>query len=420
MVGDDGIEPLAVDAATGEYRWHYQTTPQEAWDFTATQHIILADLNIGGEPREVLMQAPKNGFFYVLDRHTGELLSAEPFVPVNWASHVDLQSGRPVVNPEAQYWLTGKPALVTPSWMGGHNWHPMSLNPDSGVIFLPVQETAFPYLREDDQSPAKLAVNLGVDTKVAALPDDPAVIEQVKAATKGFLIAWDVTEAKPIWRVEYPGAWNGGTLATAGNVVFQGVASGFLNAYAADTGQRLWQFPTQTGVVAPPITYQIDGEQYLTVSAGWGGIFPLMTGVLVEDSAGERAVNKSRLLTFKLGGSATLPAPNDAVSTLPDTSSFSPEADAVAEGFAHYDRYCVNCHGAGAVGGGVLPDLRFSPVITDASVWSSIVSEGALSNRGMVAYGAELDTEAVESIRQFIIERNQQARADGLLERFGR
>ena len=411
---------VAVDADSGEYKWHYQTTPQEGWDFTATQHIMLATLPFNGEQRDVVMQAPKNGFFYVLDRHTGELLSAEPYVPVNWATHVDMATGRPVLTEEAQYWVTGKPALVTPSWMGGHNWHPMSFNPDTGLVYLPAQETAFPYLGQDDQTPAKLAVNLGVDTKAAALPDDPAVIKQVKDATKGFLVAWDPTTGKPRWKVEYPGAWNGGTLSTAGGLVFQGSAVGFVYAYDAATGERVWEFPAQTGVVAPPISYTIDGEQYITVSAGWGGIFPLMTGILVEDAAGERSLNTSRLLTFKLGGEAALPEALDRVKSLPDTSAITVDPDKVAEGFATYDRFCVNCHGAGAVAGGVLPDLRFSPIILDTEAWYSIVSEGALKDRGMVGYGSELSDDQVEAIRHFLIERNQQARREGFTERYGR
>ena len=339
---------VAVDASTGEYKWHYQTTPMEGWDFTATQHIVLADMEWQGQQRRVLMQAPKNGFFYVLDRESGELLGAEPFVPVNWASHVDLETGRPVINQEAKYWETGKAALITPSWMGGHNWHPMSFDAERNVMYLPTQETAFPYLGEDDQTPAKLAVNLGVDTKAAALPDDSAVIEQVKASTKGHLLAWDVQEQAPIWKVEYPGAWNGGVLATAGELVFQGSAAGFLHAYTATDGEAVWEYPVQTGIVAPPITYAIDGEQYLTVSAGWGGIFPLMTGVLVEDTTGPDPINKSRLLTFKLGGEAALPPLPIRDRELVEVEAAMIDEDLSAEGFAVYDRYCVNCHGAGA------------------------------------------------------------------------
>lgn len=410
---------VAVDANSGEYRWHYQTTPMEAWDFTATQHIILADLVLNGVQRSVLMQAPKNGFFYVLDRHSGELLSAEPIVPVNWASHVDMATGRPVVNDDAKYWITEKPTLVTPSWMGAHNWHPMSLDTENGVVYIPTQETAFPYFAEDDQQPTSLAVNLGVDTKAATFPDDSGIINQIKSATKGFLLAWDVANSKPLWKVEYPGAWNGGTLSTAGQLVFQGSAAGYLYAYHAATGERLWEFPTQTGVVAPPVTYSVNGQQYVTVSAGWGGIFPLMTGPLAQDSAGEDASNTSRLLTFTLSGDAELPAKIEISKALPDTTLLELDESRVAAGAATFDRFCVNCHGAGAVGGGVVPDLRYSSTILSLDTWNAILSHGALKDRGMVAYSEELSEDDIQSIREYIIERNQQARAEGKVIKYG-
>jgi len=410
---------VAVDVDSGEYRWHYQTTPMEGWDFTATQHIILADLELKGVEREVLMQAPKNGFFYVLDRHTGELLSADPIVPVNWASHVDMATGRPVIKDEAKYWLTDKPALVTPSWMGAHNWHPMSLDPERGIVYIPTHETAFPYLAEDDQQPTQLAVNLGVDTKAATLPDDPAVINQVKAATKGFLLAWDVANSKPLWKVEYPGAWNGGTLSTAGDLVFQGSAAGYLYAYHAQTGERLWEYPTQTGIVAPPVSYSVGGKQFVTVSAGWGGIFPLMTGVLAQDSAGEDASNTSRLLTFVLDGDAELPTMLKVSKALPDTRQVMLDEAKVMAGAATYDRFCVNCHGAGAVGGGVVPDLRYSETILSPEAWDAIIGHGALEDRGMVAYSDELSDDDVQSIREYVIERNQQARTENKVIKYG-
>jgi alcohol dehydrogenase (cytochrome c)/quinohemoprotein ethanol dehydrogenase len=410
---------VAVDADTGEYRWHYQTTPMEAWDFTATQHMILGEVTFDGVERDVLMQAPKNGFFYVLDRHTGELLSAEPIVPVNWASHVDLTTGRPVVNDDAKYWLSDKPTLITPSWMGAHNWHPMSWHPELKTVFIPTQETAFPYLAEHDQAPTTLAVNLGVDTKAAALPDNQEVISQVQEATKGFLLAWDVEQAKPLWKVEYPGAWNGGTLTTAGNLVFQGSAAGFLYAYHAETGERLWEYPAQTGIVAPPISYSVDGKQYITVSAGWGGIFPLMTGVLAEDSAGKDAVNRSRLLTFVLDGVGTLPEETSVMTPLPDAESITINDAIVPKGAALYDRFCVNCHGAGAVGGGVVPDLRYSPTILSEDAWLAVVGHGTLKNLGMVAFGDELSSQEIEHIRHYIIERNRQQRAEGKVSKRG-
>lgn len=412
---------VAVDAATGEYRWHYQTTPGEAWDYTATQHMILADLKMAGETRKVIMQAPKNGFFYVLDRLTGELLSAEPFVNVSWASHVDKETGRPVVNPEAEYWKTGVPALVTPSWMGGHNWHPMSFSQDTGLVYLPAQQTAFPYLAEDDQTPSKLASNLGIDTIIAAFPDDPAVIDQIKQATSGHLLAWDPIEQKEVWRVEYPGAWNGGVLSTAGGIVFQGSATGFFNAYQAEDGTKLWEFPAQTGIVAPPISYQINGQQYVAVSAGWGGIFPLMTGPLVLDSTDNGdPINRSRLLVFKLGGTTELPEPTEQRQQLPEFSDQGFDAETIAGGAAIYDRYCINCHGAGAVGGGVIPDLRYSAIASSAATWKLVVIDGLLSDRGMVSYSAELSEEDAESIRGYVIDRNRFAREIGDVDRLSR
>lgn len=411
---------VAVDAATGKYRWHYQTTPGEAWDFTATQHMILADMVIDEEPRKVLMQAPKNGFFYVLDRRSGDLISAEPFVEVNWASHIDKETSRPVINPEAEYWKTGVPALVTPSWMGGHNWHPMSFSQETGLVYLPAQVSSFPYLSEDDQTPSKLAANLGVDTRVAVFPDDPKILDQIKQATSGHLLAWDPVNQKEVWRVEYPGPWNGGVLSTAGGIVFQGSAAGFFNAYKANDGTKLWEFPAQTGIVAPPVSYEIDGEQYVAVSAGWGGIFPLMTGPLAIDSADGDPINRSRLLVFKLGGTAKLPQPAEQRKPLPDYSDQKFDATSIERGFAIYDRYCINCHGAGAIGGGVIPDLRYSAVTSSAEAWKHVIIDGALSERGMVSFASELSESDVEAIRSFIIDRNQFARSIGDVERLSR
>lgn len=411
---------VAVDADTGEYKWHYQTTPSEAWDYTATQHIILADLEIDGAVRKVLMQAPKNGFFYVIDRVTGELLSAQNFVNVNWASHVDLKSGRPVVNPEAEYWKTGKLALVAPSALGAHNWHPMSYSQNTGLVYLPAQELMFPYKADDDQSPMNLAVNLGVDTSFAALPDDPAVIKKIKKMASGRLMAWDPKTQKEVWRVDYPGAWNGGVLSTAGDLVFQGSATGYLNAYSAETGETLWQFPAQTGIVAPPISYSVDGEQYVTVSAGWGGIFPLLTGAIAWDATDGQPINRSRLLTFKLGGTAELPATTEQLRDMQDLTAQQLDAEQVAEGFSTYDRFCGSCHGGGAVGGGVIPDLRYSAFINSASAFKQVVLDGILSARGMVGFGSEISEDGAEAIRAYLISRNQFAHRIGDTQRLSR
>ena len=296
---------VALRPDTGEYVWHYQTTPGEMWDYTATQHIVLADLVIDGVQRPVLMQAPKNGFFYVLDRRNGKLLSAAPYAAVNWASGIDLATGRPVVNPDANYAATGKPWVAMPGPLGAHNWQPMSFDPGTGLVFIPSFELGFVYVPDADFSRRDLAVNLGVDLAAASLPQDPATKQQVLQSVRGHLLAWDPVRQRKVWDVEYPAAWNGGVLSTAGGLVFQGDAGGHLSAYAAATGARLWSYSTQDGVVAPPISYAVGGEQYILVEAGWGGVYPLLTGEIARKAS--VAGHQGRLLAFKLDGQRRLP-----------------------------------------------------------------------------------------------------------------
>src|SRR5690606_8420272 len=259
---------VALRPDTGEYIWHFQTTPGEAWDYTATQHIMLADIEIDGRTRQVLMQAPKNGFFYVLDRTTGEFISADNFVPQNWTSGIDMATGRPIVLPEARYDLTGRPFIGTPGAGGGHSWHPMAFNPNEGLVYIPAIEAAFPYFPEAGWQPDReRGMNTGIDLSAGAMPADPAVRAEAIAATKGALIAWDPVTQSERWRVPHPGPWNGGLLSTGGGLVFQGNAAGNFVAYSAADGSELWSFHAQTGIIAPPITYTVNGEQYVAVLA---------------------------------------------------------------------------------------------------------------------------------------------------------
>lgn len=394
---------VALKPDTGDYVWHYQTTPGDMWDYTATQQIILTDLKIKGENRRVLMQAPKNGFFYVLDRITGELLSAEPFVPVNWASHVDKITGRPAIVPEANYGTTGKPWLALPGPLGAHNWHSMTYSKDTGLVYIPAQELGFPYINDTDFEPKKLAVNLGVDLAAASLPQDAEIKKAVLESVKGHLLAWDPVQQKEIWRVQYPGPWNGGILSTAGNLVFQGTASGFFNAYRATDGEKLWSYPVQTGIVAAPVSFKVAGNQYVAIVAGWGGIFPILTGEIASKSG--KQINHSRVLVFKLEGEAALP------DRLPDTflppkppARFGDDA-ILASGKKQYHRFCAGCHGDAAVGGGVLPDLRHSHALATAEDFAIIVRDGALTDNGMVGFAAELTDEDSENIRAYVISR---------------
>jgi len=288
---------VALRPDTGEYVWHYQTTPGESWDYTATQSIILADVEIGGESRKVLMQAPKNGFFYVIDRLTGEFISAEPYVPVNWATHVDKETGRPVETANARY--QDGPQLAFPSPHGGHNWHPMSYSPQTGLVYVPAQELPWVYANDDDFEFTLGLWNTGTNRAAGDIPTDPMQIAQLAANMRGFLLAWDPVEQKEVWRYQHAGPWNGGTLSTAGNLVFQGNVIGEFVAYSADKGERLWSFATQTGITAGPVSYELDGEQYVSVAVGWGTLLGILGGPTV---APLQMRNRSRVLTFRLGG----------------------------------------------------------------------------------------------------------------------
>ncbi len=388
---------VAVRPDTGEYVWHYQTTPGDSWDYTATQHMILAELQINGRQRKVIMQAPKNGFFYVLDRKTGEFISAEAFVEVNWATHVDRKTGRPEIKSDA-YYGKDKPFLAMPGPAGGHTWQPMSYNPDAGLVYLPAMNTAYPYQLENDFQYSTFGWNTGINDLVAAMPEDEAQRKALKAMLTGYLVAWDPIQQKPRWQVKQPNIWNGGVLSTATNLVFQGNGAGYFNAYTADEGQQIWTFFTQTGVMAAPISYEVEGEQYIAVSAGWGGGVPLIIGGMLNQAANQ---NVSRLLVFKLDGERRLPELKTTLKTLdPPQQTASPET--IEWGKAQYHKYCGACHGNSAISGGILPDLRYTQM---HSVWNQVVLEGSLESRGMVAFDAVLSLTDSEAIQAYVIAR---------------
>lgn len=394
---------VALRPDTGEYVWHYQTTPGETWDYTATQHMILADLQIEGRTRKVLMQAPKNGFFYVLDRANGQLISAQPYTQITWAKGVDLKTGRPIENPEARYGASGQPALVTPGPSGAHNWQPMSYSPLTGLVYIPVSDMTFPYVPDTKFERKHTGWNVGADFNAGSMPQDPAVKAQATAALRGRLAAWDPVAQREVWQVAYQEPWFGGLLSTAGNLVFQGTARGEFRAYQADTGAQLWSSPTQAGVLAPPITYEVGGEQYVVLEVGWGGAFGLAAGELAL--AKHTKSNIPRVLAFKLGGGDSLPAETPRVvqqlQPPPDTAN----AATVAQGKAVYHRHCVGCHGDTAVSGGVLPDLRYSKALNDAALWQQIVHDGLLKRNGMIAFSSELSPEQIEHVRGYVVRR---------------
>lgn len=386
---------LAVKPDTGALVWHYQTTPGDTWDFTATQHIVLADLTIGGKARKVLMQAPKNGFFYVLDRATGELISAEAYVTVTWAKGIDKKTGRPIETEGVRY--KDKPIGMKPGPLGGHNWQPMSFNPQTGLVYIPAQETAFGYGQEAGFKFRDRGWNTGVD--FAIVKDPPT------ALPTGHLLAWDPVAQKERWRVPYIVMWNGGTLTTAGNLVFQGTADGRFVVYSADKGAKLWEVTVGTGVIASPVAYELDGTQYVSVMVGWGGAFALTGG-----SIGLPAT-PGRLLTFALNGKQRLPVIAAKPPALPEAIALNASQEIVAKGGDLFARNCAVCHGLAALGGGgVLPDLRWSAPATFTS-FAKIVLEGGLIGEGMPSFKHALNADDVEAIRAYIISRRNELTA---------
>lgn len=393
---------VAVKADTGEYVWHYQTTPGDKYDFTATQHMILAELNIGGQARKVIMQAPKNGFFYVLDRKTGQFISAEKYVMVTWATGVDSKTGR--VNEDAVGTDYSKePKLIMPSPFGGHNWHPMSFSPLTGFVYIPSQDTAFPYSNDPNYKPGKRGFN--VAQQPIPNPEDEAGIKQMVKGSVGYLLAWNPVTQKEAWKVTYKHPLNGGVLSTAGNLVFIGTTDGRVVAYSADKGQQLWETPAQTGIIAPPITYSVNGEQYVTVMAGWGGVLGVIGG---DMAAAAKVKSHARVLTFKIGGKDVLPPlPPDA--PIPAPPPMTASAEVVQGGRILYTAYCATCHGGAAVSGGVIADLRHLNQ-NKHEAFVSIVQNGIVS-KGMPSYSGVLKDEEIKAIQAFVIKRAHDEKA---------
>jgi len=387
---------IALDADTGEYRWHYQTVPGEEWDYTATQQMILADIAIGGSMRKVLMQAPKNGFFYVLDRATGELISAEAIVPINWATGIDMRNGRPIESPAARYGAT--PVMVSPGAGGSHNWNPMAFSPLTGLVYVPVTETYMAYAAAETFDPARG----GLGTSFTGFDAERRTIaEYADAHSKTWLSAWDPVNQREAWRGPVEKKGSGGVLVTAGNLVFQGTIGQTFAAFRADTGEKVWEMPVQQVPIAAPITYEVDGEQYIAVNAGWGG------GLAhVERSAySQLFLSRPRLLVFKLGGTARLPPLPAASMIVPELSPPPPSTgtpEQVALGERLYGENCGLCHGTAARGG--VKDLRHMSPATHAA-FLAIVIEGSRAANGMASFADVLSREQAEAIHHYLIAR---------------
>jgi quinohemoprotein ethanol dehydrogenase len=387
---------VAVNADTGKYAWHYQEAPGEGWDYDATSPLLLADLKWDGKERHVVLHASKNGYFYVLDAKSGHFISANNFVAANWTKGFDPKTGRPNVDPEARYDETGKVAMLQPGGQGAHGWHPPSYSPQTGLVYFSAVETAFAVKSAPSFTAVKMGANTGLVGGPAAAAELKAPLPATPAESK--LVAWDPVKQKEVWRTGTLGTIGAGTLATAGGLVFQGTTTGRFVAYRATNGEELWTMDAQTGVVAAPSSFELDGEQYIAEPVGYG--------VVRYGSS-----NQSRLLVFKLGGSASLPPappplPPLVLNPPPSTAS----KDVIHAGEEKFKTNCATCHEPFAANRNTFPDLRYSPMLAAKESFAAIVLGGALQANGMSSFKDRLNEDEVESIRAYMIERANQAK----------
>jgi len=387
---------VAVDPDTGKYAWHYQTTPADSWDYTATQQIMGARLMLDGKPRDVVMQAPKNGYFYVLDRKTGELLSAKPFAPVTWSSGIDMKTGRPIFTDNVHY--QKGPSLQQPGPFGAHSWQAMSYSPRTGLVYIPVQLTTGDYEKASTFQHRPIGQNVGIAMK--EFPEDQ--LEAVRKSMTGQLLAWDPVAQQARWSVPKRYFVNGGTLATAGDLVFQGDMDGILTAYDAADGTRLWSFDAGTSIIAPPISYRVKGQQYVAVMAGFGG-----AGALIGRVVPDNQRQNGRLLVFRIDGKAKLPQRAAPVRAPIDVAGLSSTGDPDV-GMAEYGRTCSVCHGGNA-SVAYTADLRRSGALHDPELWKAIVIGGVLKESGMVSFADIITPERAEDIRAYVLRQAKKA-----------
>lgn len=416
---------LAINPDTGKLVWYYQTTPKENWDFTATQKMILADLDIDGELRKVIMQAPKNGFFYTLDRQTGELISAKPYVAVNWASHIDMQTGRPVETGQGEYFE--EPKLVFPSPAGGHNWQPMAFNPETGLVYIPAFEAGaiwrMPTIPFEYQKgglnmvsnyvfPMRGEWGMDGDGAKGLPPLEELAKGQPDTVIRGFLKAWDPVGQKLVWQLEISDQWvgsdfafwnGGGVMSTAGGLVFQGRGSGEFTAVDASTGNKLLSLQVGSSMMAAPMTYRIDGEQYIAIMAALGGgggqAFP-------PGSAAYEYGNAGRIIVFKLGGGAMpIPPRIERIATASTQPSVlrRGSAEQLELGSTLFTQQCAKCHATMDGRGSGIPDLRYMSSETHAE-FDDILLKGSRADKGMGNFSELLSPADVDAIQSYLIE----------------
>ena len=390
---------VALRPDTGEYVWHYQVTPADNWDYTATQQMVLAELEIDGEMRSVIMQAPKNGFFYVLDRKTGELLSAEKFGRVTWATHVDMETGRPVESKFANYQENGG-SFIWPSPYGAHNWQPMSFSTKTGLMYIPVQSIPSYFSAVKEVMYRVNRWNTGVDLNTNRDPKSwVAGRASADALIYGELVAWDPVKKKRAWKVHHSKPSNGGILSTAGDLVFQGTWDGTFAAYDAYNGKKLWQYKSDSAVLAGPMTYELDGEQYIAVAQGSGGTVMITVG----DELMKKKTNQNKLLVFKKGRfNQTVSIASNELATIKALGhKVNTDPAVIKQGESLYHNNCGSCHGINALSNYVVPDLRYMSEQTHSD-FASIVIGGTRTHKGMIGFYETLGLDDVDAIHAYL------------------
>jgi quinohemoprotein ethanol dehydrogenase len=410
---------IAIHADDGSMAWYYQTTPGDRWDYDSTQKLVLADIELDGRLRQVVMQAAKNGFYYVLDRASGELLSAHNFAFVSWTRGIDAKTGRPLADPRANY--DQGPALLFPSEAGAHSWQPMAYDRERRMTFIPVIESGNVIVESSDRRaglvegqfttpafPPEVYDPTSLHSLYGKLPPITQLARGMKTntASRGFLRAWSVPEHRVVWEAQTATSWDGGVLATAGGLVLQGDANGNLNAYSSDTGERLASVAMGSSMMAAPITYRVSGTQYVAIVAGFGGGAVITGSPLDPASAAYRYGNEGRIIVLKVGGpppplpalrtDPPLPEPPARVADARQTA----DAKQIAAGEVLYNRFCSRCH---VMGRGNLPDLRRMQPGTHA-LFDSIVLGGAYVPKGMARFDDVLSAADAASIHAYLID----------------
>jgi quinohemoprotein ethanol dehydrogenase len=410
---------LAIDAATGKLAWHYQTTPRDHWDFDAVQKFILADLPVNGEQRRVVMQANKNGYFYVLDAKTGALISARDFTLVTWAKGIDMKTGRPVLAEEGDYF--SGPKNVYPSWAGGHTWNPMSYDPLTKLVYIPVIDAPSVWVDLQHNHAAVTYLN-GFFTTNSVIADDSydaagmeglfGKMPDLKTLQAGrsaklvreLLRAWDPVTQSTVWEVETSSGmrgYDGGVLSTAGNLVVQGRGTGELCMYDAATGALLKSIQTGSHIMAAPMTYEVHGAQYVAVQVGYGGT-AMAVGAIPPHSAAMTYENVNRILVFRLGGGAVPMPPKRDDPPVPKPPVQTAAAAQIRLGEIKFNEQCARCH---VFGPSITPDLRKLDAGAHAA-FTDIVLHGALAAGGMGRFDDVLSAADADAIHAYVIDQS--------------